>query len=278
MKEKQNFWSIPKAIIENKKLIFGLAKNDFKTKYAGSYLGTIWAFIQPIITVLVYWFVFGAALKPEAITSGNNIEVPFVCWLVCGLIPWFFFSDGWNGITSSLLEYSYLVKKVVFKIEVLPVVKLVSSLFVHLFFIGFGIILYLAYGFTPDWYWLQMLYYSIALCFFVLGLGYMTSALVLFFRDLSQIINILMQVGVWVTPIMWQFETRSAGWPLWFRTILQINPMFYIVQGYRDAMVNKIWFWDRGWITIYFWVLAILMFAVGTSMFRRLRIHFADVL
>ena len=75
-----DFWS-------SRKLIFALAKNDFKTKYAGSYFGTVWAFIQPVVTICVYWFVFGLALR-----GGADRGVPFVLWLVAGLVPWFFFS------------------------------------------------------------------------------------------------------------------------------------------------------------------------------------------
>lgn len=88
-------------------MIYKLAKNDFKTKYAGSYLGIIWAFIQPVITVLVYWFVFEVGFRG----GSDSLPVPFVLYLVAGIIPWFFFQDGLTGGTNSLLEYSYLVKK-----------------------------------------------------------------------------------------------------------------------------------------------------------------------
>ncbi len=125
--EKRN---IPASgtIPEQSRLVLSLAKNDFKTKYAGSYLGIVWAFIQPIVTVFVYWFVFGLALR-----GGADRGVPFVLWLVAGLVPWFFFQDALIGGTNSLLEYNYLVKKVVFNIRILPIVKVISALFVHAF-------------------------------------------------------------------------------------------------------------------------------------------------
>ena len=136
---------IPKELWQNRKLIFQLAKNDFKTKFAGSYLGTIWAFVQPIVTVLVYWFVFEKGLKAGGVNTSSGISVPFVLWLVAGLVPWFFFSDAWNGGTNALIEYSYLVKKVVFKISILPIVKIVSAFFVHAFFVVFTLLLYSGY-------------------------------------------------------------------------------------------------------------------------------------
>ena len=119
--------SLPAELFAGRTLIFQLAKNDFKKKYAGSYLGIVWAFVQPVVTVMVYWFVFGM------IRSSSPRPVPFVLWLIAGLIPWFFFQDGLINGTNALLEYNYLVKKVVFRIDILPMVKVVSAVFVHLF-------------------------------------------------------------------------------------------------------------------------------------------------
>ena len=120
-------FSLPMDIYKNRRLVAKLAKNDFKTRYAGSYLGIVWAFIQPVITILVYWFVFSVGFR----SGTGDLGVPFVLYLVAGIVPWFFFQDALIGGTNSLLEYNYLVKKVVFNISVLPVVKIISAMFVH---------------------------------------------------------------------------------------------------------------------------------------------------
>ena len=269
----KTIFSLPADVYKNRRLVFKLAKNDFKTKYAGSYLGIIWAFIQPIVTILVYWFVFSVGFKPTM----DNVGVPFVLYLVAGIVPWFFFQDALVGGTNALLEYNYLIKKVVFNISVLPVVKVISALFVHGFFVMFTIILYLFYGHYPDLYYLQILYYSLCVFLLVLGLCYATCAVVIFFRDLTQIINIVLQVGVWLTPIMWVAENALQDHPL-LQKILQINPMYYVVSGYRDSFIMKDWFWERPLWTLYFWVFTILCFLGGNWVFKRLRVHFADVL
>lgn len=266
-------WNLPVDVYKNRRLILKLAKNDFKTRYAGSYLGTIWAFIQPIVTILVYWFVFSVGFRANT----NSVGVPFVLYLVAGIVPWFFFQEALIGGTNSLLEYNYLVKKVVFNISVLPVVKIIAALFVHGFFVLFTIILYVLHGRFPDWYYLQIIYYSGCTVLLTLGICYMTCAVVIFFRDLSQIINIGLQVGIWLTPIMWVAEDALANHET-LRKILMLNPMYYIVSGYRDAFVMKQWFWEQpGW-TIYFWIFTCLMFIAGNWVFSRLRVHFADVL
>ena len=242
---KNETW-LPGEIYKNRKLVFSLAKNDFKTKYAGSYFGTIWAFIQPIVTICVYWFVFGLALR-----NGSDKGVPFVLWLIAGLIPWFFFQEGLIGGTNALLEYNYLVKKVVFNIRILPVVKVFSAVFVHAFFIIIVLLIYTFMGYPPSLYAIQLLYYSFC-------------------------INIGLQVGVWVTPIMWDFNDLGLSGIL--TKILKLNPLFYIVQGYRDSLINKVAIWQHPVLTLYFWVFTIVVFFLGTRLFKKLQVHFADVL
>ncbi|MGN0437442.1 MAG: ABC transporter permease [Lachnospiraceae bacterium] len=268
-KNKEMFLS---ELFHNKKLILQLAKNDFKTRFAGSYLGVVWAFVQPIVTVVLYWFVFQVGLRAQ-----SPANVPFVLWLLAGLVPWFFFFESWNNGTVSLLDYQYLVKKVVFQIDILPAVKVFSALFVHMFFVLFTLILYACYGLFPDLYTLQVLYYSICTLVLALGLSYITSAVICFFRDLLQIIGIILQVAMWVTPIMWNFDMLKKL-PEWVKTVFQLNPIFYIVQGYRDSLADKIWFWERPGYTLYFWVLTILIFVAGVRVFKKLKVHFADVL
>lgn len=264
--------SLPTELIQNRRLILKLAVNDFKTKYAGSYLGIVWAFIQPIVTIMVYWFVFSVGLK-----AGNAQNYPFVLYLTSGIVPWFFFQDALNGGTNALLEYNYLVKKVVFKISILPIVKIISALFVHVFFVGFALILCSAYGYVPTPYAVQLLYYSVCTFIFALGIVYATSAIVVFFRDLTQIINIILQVGVWLTPIMWDLESVMADHPF-FIQLFKINPMYYIVTGYRDSMLGKVSILAHVNWGIYFWIVTLLLFGIGTLIFKRLKPHFADVL
>lgn len=266
----KNIFSLLIELKNNKKLIFNLSKNDFKTKYAGSYLGITWAFVNPIITILVYWFVFEFGLKAGAPQPG----VPFILWLMSGLIPWFFYSDGINSATNCMFEYSYLVKKVVFKISVLPIVKILSSLFIHFVFIGFLIIVTFYYKFYLSIYTLQIFYYLFCLFFIILATSYATSSIILFFRDLGQLINIFLQIGIWMTPIMWNYNII----PLRYQWIAKLNPMLYIVEGYRDTFIYKTWFWEKQGQTVYFWFVCMVIFIIGMIIFKKLKPHFADVL
>ena len=130
--------TIFRDIIQNRTLIRKLAVNDFKKRYVGSLLGILWAFIQPLVTIVLYYAVFGL-IMPDARTSGS--EVPFVLFLTAGMVPWFFFSEGLSSGTAALTDYSYLVKKVVFQIDVLPVIKVTAAVFTHVFFLVLLVIL-----------------------------------------------------------------------------------------------------------------------------------------
>ena len=121
-------------------------------------------------------------------------------------------------------------------------------------------------------------WHSFLLAFlFATGLVYATSAVTVFFRDMKEVVGILLQIGMWVTPIMWNFETmvQIPGWAI---TVLKLNPMYYIVSGYRNALINHIGFWEDMGLTVYFWVVTAVILFLGTTVFKRLRPHFADVL
>ncbi|WFA22445.1 ABC transporter permease [Paenibacillus mucilaginosus] len=258
-----------RELVVQRDLIFNLSKNDFKTRYAGSYLGIFWAFVQPIFTILVYWFVFEIGFR-----SGPVNNVPFVLWFMAGMIPWFFFSEALTNATYSFLEYSYLVKKVVFQIKVLPLVKVVSALFIHIFFVLFIIIIYAAFSYYPTIHFIQLVYYSFCIFMLVVCLSFITSALIVFLKDVGQILNLVLQFGMWLTPILWSYQMIPQS----YQWLLKLNPMYYIVEGYRDSLINGVWFWERFNQTVYFWSLVVLIMIIGSFIYRKLKPHFADVL
>ncbi|MCP1223390.1 ABC transporter permease [Sebaldella sp. S0638] len=258
-----------KDIYKDKDIVIELAVNDFKNKYSGSYFGIVWAFIQPIVTILVFWFVFEVGFRAKA-----NNDIPFVLWLTAGLIPWFFFSDALNSMTYSFLEYAYLVKKVVFKIELLPLVKLLSSLFVHFIFIILMVILLLLNKYSFSLYLFQLFYYTFCTLIFVFSIGLFTASVTPFFKDFGQIITIFLQFGMWLTPIMWQVNILPPRYVLLFK----LNPMFYIIQGYRDSIFYNIGFWNYRFQTLYFWSITIVLVLISVKVYKKTNQHFSDVI
>ena len=267
---------LPVELYDNRRLIWKLAKNDFKKRYAGSYLGFIWAMVQPVVTVVMYWFVFDNFFGQKAQMLSTGISMPYVLYLTAGLVPWFYFTEALTNGTTALLEYNYLVKKVVFKISILPIIKIIAATFIHLFFALVLLVVAILYGCYPTIYTIQILYYSFCLFVLVLGLSYTTCAVVVFFRDLTQIINIVLQVGMWATPILWNITMISDNPTL--TTIIKLNPLVYVVNGYRSAICEKEWFFADFYSTMYFWIFTVVIFGIGALIFKRLKTHFADVL
>ena len=264
------FTTLPVELYQSRHLIWKLARNDFKKRYAGSYMGAVWAMVQPVVTVAMYYVVFEVVMPGTSRTQ----EAPFVLFLTAGLVPWFFFNEAWNNGTNALREYDYLVKKVVFKISILPVIKVIAATFIHAFFVVVLLIVAALYGYYPTVYTLQIFYYSACLFVFVLALSYTTCAVVVFFKDLSQIISIILQIGIWATPILWDINSLPSRWV----PIVKINPLVYIVEGYRSAVYRQEWFFQDFFSTMYFWIATVVLFGIGAAIFKRLKVHFADVL
>lgn len=262
---------LPVELYQSRHLIWKLARNDFKKRYAGSYLGAVWAMVQPVVTVAMYYVVFDVIMG-----TGNAMvpDKPYVLFLTAGLVPWFYFNEALNNGTNALLEYNYLVKKVVFKISVLPIIKIIAATFIHVFFVLVMLVIAAIYGYYPSVYMIQLIYYSFCLFVFVLGLCYSTCAIMVFFKDIGQIISILLQIGMWATPILWDVNTLSPT----VQMIVKINPLVYIVNGYRTAIFEKTWFWEDFYSTMYFWIVTVVVFGVGALVFKRLKVHFSDVL
>lgn len=256
-------------LIRTRRILLSLAVTDFRNRYLGSFLGLAWGVIHPVATVAVLTVVFSVAFQTQP-----QEGVPYALWLLAGLIPWFYFAEAWGGATSSVSDYSYLVKKVVFRASMLPLIKLLSALPIHLFLLVFTLLVFIFFGYPPGLHLAQLLYYGCALLFFLTGLSWLSSALFIFLKDVSQVIAVILQFGFWLTPILW-----SPGFiPEKFRLLFQLNPLYYIVSGYRDAFIGAAWFWERPAYALYFWTLSAFLFVAGALVFARLRHHFADVL
>ncbi len=227
------FYRFLRDIYRSKRLLIDLSKNDFKSRYMNNYLGVLWAFVQPTVMIIIFWFVFQVGFKSMPVDN-----FPFILWLMAGMVPWFFFAESLQSATNSVLQNSFLVKKVVFRVSLLPIIQIISTFTIHIFFILFMFGMFIYYGFTPTIYWLQIPYYVFCTIFLILGISWLTSSIIVFFRDLGQIISMIIQFGFWLTPIFWSMKIL----PEKYHSIIQYNPMYYIVEGYRDSLIYNIWF------------------------------------
>lgn len=261
--------NLAQDIWHDRRLLKSLTIKDFLRRFAGSYFGIVWGFVTPLVTILIYWMVFQFGFR-----SGNVDDIPFVLWFICGMIVWLFYSEALSLSSNSFLEYSYLVKKVVFNINILPLVKIFSSLLVHFFFIVLASIACIILGFFPNLYWLQLPYYMVCSILLVFSTSLVFASVNVFFRDLGQVIGIILLIGMWGTPIAWNPDMFPESIQIYFK----LNPIYYIVEGYRNCFIQHTWFWEDYKFTAYFWCLILIKLLIGAFVYDRLKNSFADFL
>ena len=257
-----------KSIVRAWPLLWILARREIRQQYVGSFLGILWQFITPLILITVFWVVFSVGFRVQP-ASG----VPFAVWLTAGMAAWFAFAAILSGSTSCITGNSHLVKKVVFPVQGLPVIKIITAASNHLVFLLILFALIMLNGVPVSWFFLQGFYYFFCLVMLGLGLGWIAAALNVFTRDTARLVGVLLQVGFWATPVLWSIDILPEP----YRSVFSANPVHYVVQGYRDSFLYAIPVWERGGETLWFWVITGLLFFGGAGIFRRLKPQFADL-
>jgi lipopolysaccharide transport system permease protein/teichoic acid transport system permease protein len=265
----KSFFYFIRLIILQKQLILSMARREVATQTVGSVLGFIWSFINPLVLIVVLWIVFSVGFRVQPKNG-----VPFVVWLTSGMAAWFIFAEIIGGSAGVVTANSHLIKKTLFHSQILPVIKIVSCLITHGIFLLVLLGAILLQGMPFSLYYLQFVYYLLCLVALGLGIGWIVAALNVFFRDVQQIVGVVIQIGFWATPIFWDIGIM----PPRLQFLFKLNPMFYVVQGYRESFIYFSPFWRHPLQTAYFWGLTSLVFVMGALIFQRLKPHFADVL
>ncbi len=246
-----------------------MAWHDLHARYAGAALGLIWSVVQPLVMALILWVVIGYGMRTSRIGG-----LPGLAWILPGMAAWSFFAEALNAGTLVLQEYAFLVKKVRFPIILLPPVKILSALAVHLVFLGLTAVVLAMQGVRPGWQMLWLPYYTAGLLSLLAGLAWITASLHALARDVGHAVNIFLQFGFWLTPVFWSPEMLPEGA---LRQLACLNPMYYIVDGYRRCLALSA-MPELGMPAAVFWLEAGIIAWAGALMFRRLRGHFADIL
>ena len=259
------------ALAPRCRIVLALTWQDLRNRYVGATFGLLWSFIQPLVMALIMCFVFTVA-------GAKSIHgVPFIAWFLVSFAAYNFFAESLGTATQVFREYAFLVKKVRFRIEILPLVKILAATFVHLLFLAVVIAVLLAKGISISWFWLQTLYYMTALILLVQGLSWITASLNVFSRDVAYGVQVLLQLGLWVSPVFWDFDMIPARFHA-PALLLKLNPFVYIVQGYRHSLVEQIPFWADWRLMLYFWGFTLAVWLAGYFIFKKLKPQFADVL
>lgn len=254
-----------REIYDYRQMIFSLVRKELRGRYKGSALGFLWTFINPLLQLCVYTFVF-------SIVMPNNID-KFYLYLFVGLIPWLFFSGSLTGGAASIINQKDMVKKIYFPREVMPIAYVTSN-FVNMllcFIVIFAVVIVTGVGINP-----------IAICYLpiimvveyimCLGGAMLTSALTVYFRDLEYILGIVTMAWMYFTPVVYSIDMV----PERLRPFMNLNPMTPVIVAYRDVLYSKQVPHIRTLASGF--ILGCIVLILGCAVFQKLQRGFAEEL
>ena len=263
---------ILKDHIQFRQQILKLAKADLIKTYRGAALGWAWAIIKPAVTIFVYWFTFQIGLRGSSEVEG----FPFFLWLISGVIPWFYMSDMITGGTECIRKYSYLVTKMKFPISTIPTFFSISKFMVHLALMLIMIAIFIIMGYPPDIYLIQLPIYMLFSFVFFTAFSLFASLLACMSKDFANLVKSLVTAVFWLSGVIWNINTMKDI--PWLKMLLKVNPVTYLVEGYRNCFIHKTWIWESPKTLIAFLVILLVLIIISIWTYRRLRKEIPDVL
>ena len=254
-----------KELYAYREMIISLVRKDLRGRYKGSVLGFLWTFINPLLQLMVYTIVFSVILK-----AGID---KFYLFLFVALVPWIFFSSAITGGATSILSQQDMVKKIYFPRQVLPI-SYVTSSFVNMllcFLVIFGVLIITGYGIN----YIALLYLPIAMIveyILAMGIGLLSAALTVYFRDLEYILGIITMAWMYLTPIMYSVDMV----PEKFVPIFNLNPMTPIIVVYRDILYYKSV--PQISTLLHAFILGIIVLIIGNIVVSKLQRNFVEEL
>ncbi len=259
-----------KENIENIYRIYSIAKYEILGDIRDSRLGLFWNFANPIIQVLTYWFVFGFIMA-----RGDVDGIPYIYWMLGGMVVWFFVSPCITNGCKAIHSKVGVITKMKFPVSILPATVVLKELFNHMIIMLILVVTFAIGGYFPTVHWFGLVYYLVCAFAFSVAISMTTSVLNMLARDVRKLILAIMRLLLYLTPILWTIP-KDIPWILGY--IFKANPIYYIVQGYRDCF-----FYHRGFLyywqeMLIFWVITLGLISVGSFMMYKFKFKFIDMM
>lgn len=267
--------TVIKEQIDHFYLIRRLSLYELESKNKNNYLGMAWEIINPVIQILIYWFVFGSIRQRADIEVAPGMDVPFIFWLLCGFILWTFFYQSTIQGSKSIYTRLRLLSKMNFPMSVIPNLVIFSQFYIHLILLIITFMIFQVAGYFVSIYFVQILYFIVASFCLIFALSLITSTLSTIIRDVHMFLNATLRMLLYLSPILWQMTVLSEN----VQFILKLNPLYYLIEGYRSAFFGLDWYFIVHWeYTLYFWAVVLVLFLIGSALHVKFRRHFIDYL
>lgn len=261
---------IIKDHIQYRSQIWQMAQKDLSKLYKGTALGWIWIVLKPMLLLSVYWFAFSFGLR-----SGKAVDgYPYFLWLMAGMIPWFYMRSMLGGGAGALRKYRFLITKIKFPISTIPTFVNISNFCVHVVLVGIMILIYIAFGFLPDIYYLQLPLYMLMAFLFFNFWALFSSFIAAMSKDFLNFIRSITMAFLWISGIF--YDVNNMGGTL--KTIMLLNPITIVVNGFRNSLVYKQWFWETPLELRNYVIVTVIMMVLSVWIYKKLRREVPDVL
>lgn len=251
--------------------IFLLSKNELKKQYKGSLLGPLWAIVKPVFTLFILWFAFTVGIRG----SGRINGFPQFMFLLTGYVPWFYISESILGGSRSLRKNSQFVTKISFPVSNIMTFTALSRLYVHIFLALLMYVVLVIFGYCPNIYNFQVLYYLPLMFMFFLALSWTTACFSAVSKDFENLVNSIMTGLFWLSGVLWDTYGVHNDW---VRRLMYLNPINYFVNGYRKTFLYEEFIFDRVWENIIFFGEFAVIILLGAHYYKKLRKTLPDIL
>ncbi|MBC1233432.1 ABC transporter permease [Listeria booriae] len=250
--------------------VFRIASFEKKAAHQSHFLGLFWEFLSPTIQIVIYYLIFGMRLGGRQMMESG---VPYIFWMFIGVIPWFYMSASINTGVNSISSNLNLISKTKFPVEILPTMSVVRGLNGFFTMMGLFLCLYIGTGHFPDVYWVQLIYYFFAMILLMVALATLNSVISLIFRDYQLIVSSTMRLLFFVSGAVINISTHPESL---MTKLFMLNPIVYIVEGFRDALLSRAWMFDHIWWSIYFFGVTLLILLAGVYMTNKYKNYFVE--
>ena len=272
-------YTVIKEQIKSFYLVRRLSVYEMKSNNRNSYLGVLWEIINPMILISIYWFVFGFGIFHSSGRGDVNLSgelIPFFPWMLSGMVVWFFISQSITQASKSIYTRIKMVSKMSFPMSVIPTFVIFSKLYQHLMLLAVVLVVFQFLGYPINVHYLQLPYFIISTVIFLVALSLITSTLSTIVRDFQMLIQSLVRILIFLSPFLWPPYNLQ---PAIITTIMKLNPIYYLAEGYRASILGLSWYPIDHWeYTLYFWGITLLLLFFGSHLHVIFRNRFVDFL